>query len=332
MLKIPVSSSGGGGGIFGNSYQHHQYYQQPLYQHHFSGSSAPAAAPPAPPKGADHYHHAEPLFPVRWRSLVDNVVVELLASMFVNLATILCWTSSTSDSLQFVPSVVLGLVFMCIKDEDYFFPDGSPTVTFVLWVLGGYTWIHMAARVVGQALGFGLSLWICMMAVVPPLNMRVEQGLSCMFALELIGTALEHMAIVYVILPLLPPASSSPTTNPTTNSSNSNNNNQSGLRMLRKVKPKSHHESQAPPNPMVMHASLVFAGLHWCLSKGLCIEMSPMVTLLVAILRSNAGHHENAWSLAIVAIWAQFVGVGLCVAYVSLFAPRETKYWPLSRS
>ena len=263
----------------------------------------PAPAQPPP----------DPELAVRWRTLLDNVMVELMASLFVNLATILCWTSSTTDALQFAPSVVLGLVFLCIKDEDYFFPDGSPTVSFVLWVLGGYTWIHLAARIVGQLVGFALALWICLFAVIPRLDVRVEQGLGCAFALELIGTALEHMAIVYVVLPLLPPASSPFS--------------------VRKVKPKSHHEAQAPPNAMVMHASLVFAGLHWCLSKGLCIEMSPMITLLLAILRTTTHDtaFENAWPQAIVAIWAQAVGVGLCVAYVALFAPRETKYWPLGR-
>lgn len=275
------------------------------------------------------------VFP-HWRTLVDNMVVELMASLFVSLSTILCWTTSMTDTIQFMPSVVLGLVLICIKDEDYFFPDTSPTVTFVLWVLGGYTWIHVLARMIGQVLGFAIALWICLYAQVPMLVYRVEHTLTVAFALELIGTTLEHMAIVYVILPLLPPAHHHSTAVA------------ESLRFVfPKVKPKSHHETQAPSNQVVLHAALVLGGLHWCLSRGMCIEMSPLQTLLVMILRwqkkglstpvghdssssvgvASSSYHE-VWSTATVALWAQAVGLLLCISYVLLFAPRETKYWP----
>ena len=255
---------------------------------------------------------------IRWRTLVDNLVVELLSSLFVNLVTILCWTASTTDLLQFMPSVTLGLVLVCIKDEDYFFPDTSPTVTFVLWVLGGYTWIHVVARLVGQLIGFAIAAWICLYAALPALDYRVEHPLTVVFALEVIGTTMEHMAVVYVILPLLPPAH--------VHLSYPSLQQQQQQRGLPRVKAKSHHETQAPSNPMVMHAALTFAGLHWCLSRGFCIEMSPMVTLLVLLLRCNAKDAGDRmglfWSVATISLWAQVVGVLACVAYVALFAPR----------
>ena len=258
--------------------------------------------------------------PVHWRTLVDNMVVELLSSLFVNLATVLCWTKSTTDLLQFMPAAVLALVLVCIKDEDYFFPDTLPTVTFVLWALGGYTWIHVVARLTGQIIGFGLSAWICLYAVVPVLDYRVEQPLPILFALEAIGTTLEHMAVVYVILPLLPPAHvhlAYPAL--------AKKDEAPPLRWgLARVKPKSHHETQAPSNPMVMHAALTFAGLHWCLSRGFCIEMSPLQTLLIAIVRCNYKKESEAtyWSIATVSLWGQAVGVLICITYVALFAPR----------
>ena len=109
----------------------------------FYGRHAPASGssfggrdgedPSAAPSGGARASSMSPC----WRTLLDNFMVEFMASLFVCLATILCWTPSTTDTLQFVPSLVLGLVLICIKDEDYFFPDTSPTVTFVLWVLGG---------------------------------------------------------------------------------------------------------------------------------------------------------------------------------------------------
>lgn len=289
---------------------------------------------------SSYYTARDSLAAPRWRSLVDNMVVEMLASLLVSLATVLCWTTSNADTLQFVPSLVLGLVLICIKDEDYFFPDTSPTVTLVLWILGGYTWIHVLARVVGQLLGFAIALWICLYATVPPLVYRVEHTTTVVFALELIGTALEHMAVVYVILPLLPPAhhhhqqpqqpfvavgASSYYYPPPPAAAVGATTNQ-----LRKVKPKSHPESKAPSNPVVLHAAIAFSGLHWCLSRGFCIEMTPIATALVAILRAQSLHEpfgsiELVWTTAAVSLWAQAVGVLLCVAYVALFAPREPR-------
>jgi hypothetical protein len=174
---------------------------------------------------------------------------------------------------------------------------------------------------------------------------------------QVIGTALEQLAVVYVVMPLLPPAS-----HPYGNSAISNTMamlGQSGdaaddmyylhghstvaygagmlpqhtpLILLPKVMPKSHEEAQAPSNQEVMHAALALAGLHWCLSRGLCIEMNPPVTIMIAVLRQR--QHEYAdkagevWSMAAVALWGQFVGTVACVAFVALFAPRHTKFWP----
>ena len=279
-----------------------------------------------------------------WRSLIDNMAVEFMASLFTSLATVMFWTTSVTNTLQFMPSVVMGLVLVCIKDEDYFFPDTSPTITFVLWVLGGYTWIHALARMIGQVAGFGIALWILLYADTPILVYRVPNPLNVAFAFELIGTTLEHLAIVYVILPLLPPAHHHHHTHHHSSST-------AAVDSLRfvfpKVKPKSHHETQAPSNPVVLHAAIVLGTLHWCLSRGMCIEMSPLQTLLITILRwQNKGggllatesnstdyHHHgekyhHVWEEFTISLWAQMLGLLICICYVMLFAPRETKYWP----
>ena len=144
----------------------------------------------------------------RWHSLVDNCVIELLASLFLNLTTLFCWNSESDTSIMLIPGISMGLIMLCLKDEDYFFPDGSPMVTLVLWVLGGYSWLHMAARLIGQCAGFALAVWICSNSVLPDLackSMRHATPLL-VFVLEMIGTTLEHMAVVYVVMPLLPPA------------------------------------------------------------------------------------------------------------------------------
>ena len=241
---------------------------------------------------------------VYWRSLLDNCLVEVIASLFINLATVLCWPDAEDTGpLQFVPALALGLVLLCLKDEDYFFPDGAPTVTLVLWILGGYAWPHMLARLCGQAIGFGLALAIALSTEPLKLEHRVEHAHTAVFALELVGTMVEHLAVVFVLMPLLPPTSPS----------------EQG-----KVRPKAHQDTPPPSNAAVMHAAVTFAVLHWCLWRGLCVEMSPPTTLLVAILR---GHHTH-WETVRMALWGQAVGLGACMAYAALFIPRETKYWP----
>ena len=257
------------------------------------------------------------------RTLVDNCLVELVASLFINLATLLCWPNNQQPSeaddrlLQFVPPLTLGLVLLCIKDEDYFFPDGAPTVTLVMWILGGYNWHHMASRLLGHTIGFALALWIGTAVDLPPLVHRVEHAHTAVFALELVGTLIEHLAVVFVLLPLLPPA-------------HAHESQQQGF-AFPKVKLKSHQDTQPPPNHAVMHAALTFAALHWCLWRGFCVDMSPITTLLVAILRTlrptAAMSVQAIWDVAIMALWGQFVGFCLCMLFAALYMPRETKLW-----
>ena len=254
----------------------------------------PAAAIMAPASSAH----------TRWRSLLDNCMVELIASLFINLSTVLCWPDvSDTGPMQFIPPLALGLVLLCIKDEDYFFPDGAPTVTLVLWIVGGYAWPHLLARLCGQAIGTGLALVIALASDVTKLDHRVKHTCVVVFALELIGTMIEHLAVVFMLMPLLPPTTAT----------------ERG-----KVRPKAHQDTSPPTNAAVMHAAITFSVLHWCLWRGLCVEMSPTITLTVAILHGDRAH----WDVVTMALWGQAVGMCACMAYAALFVPRETKYWP----
>ena len=253
--------------------------------------------------------------------MMDNCMVEFLATLFLILATIFCWNWKAADDafVQFIPGLTMGLVLLCLKDEDYFFPDASWTVTIVLWALGGYgSWTHVMARLVGQSLALGMAFWICSSATMPPILMHIEHPLWIVFALETFATMLEHMAVVYVIMPLLPPVNSH------------------GANFLfPKVKPKSDHSTKAPSNPVVMHAAITFASLHWCLWRAFGTEMNPAITLIIAFLRqrqsSSSEHHNsegvNPWSHATMAIWGQVVGLLLCIIYTAVYIPRESKLW-----
>jgi hypothetical protein len=247
-----------------------------------------------------------------------------MAVLFVNLTTIMCWDySGDNQALQFVPALVLGLVLLCLKDEDYFFPDASHTVTLVVWAIGGYhTWSQPCARLLGQTVGLAVSWWICSTATLPHIVIHVQHPLSIVFALELIGTALEHMAVVYVILPLLPPDSS--------HGSNFK---------FPKVKAKSHQDSAAPSNESVMHAAITFTGVHFCLWRAFNVEMNPSITLLIAYIRQmqsetlpSNDHSAAPWTHATMAIWGQVVGITVCILYTILYVPRESKYWPTSKA
>ena len=137
-----------------------------------------------------------------WRTVLDNLLIELISALFINMVSVMCWGPS---DLQ--PAIVLGLVMICIKDQDYFFPDGSWTVTIVMWTLGGYgSWTHVAARLLGQTCAFGVAAWMLNAATVNDLALRVEQPKYIVCCFEALTTLLEHMAVVYVVMPLLPPS------------------------------------------------------------------------------------------------------------------------------
>jgi hypothetical protein len=195
--------------------------------------------------------------------------------------------------------------------QDFFFPDGSSTVTIVLWALGGYgSWTHVVARVVGQSVALGMAFWVCSAASVPTIVVHRSQPMTIVFAMEALATMLEHMAVVYVIMPLLPPPAQQ----------------QHGF-MFPKVKPKSDHATKAPPNHAVMHAAVTFASLHWCLWRGFGTEMNPSITLVLAYLRKQQGVDEHAWEHATMAVWGQIVGLVMCIAYTAVYFPRESKMW-----
>jgi hypothetical protein len=306
MMYFPASN-GGGKGI-----RHHQSEPRPTRT--FGVIQQQTLVPPL--NNVDNNNMGTG----QWRSMVDNCVVEFLAVLFVNLTTIMCWDySGDNQALQFIPALVLGLVLLCLKDEDYFFPDASHTVTLVVWALGGYhTWTQPCARLMGQTVGLAVSFWICSTATLPHLVIHVQHPLGIVFALEVIGTALEHMAVVYVILPLLPPESA--------HGSNFK---------FPKVKAKSHQDTEAPSNESVMHAAITFTGVHFCLWRSFNVEMNPAITLLIAYVRqiqSNSTgvvvENHGPWTHATMAIWGQVVGVLVCIVYTVLYIPRETKYWP----
>jgi hypothetical protein len=200
----------------------------------------------------------------------------------------------------------------------------------------------------------GLSVWICSVATLPRVVIHVQHPLIVVFALELFATMIEHMAVVYIIIPLLPPE----------NSHGSNF-------KFPKVKPKSHQETIAPSNQSLLHAAFTFGTVHFCLWRAFNAEMNMAVTILVAYVRqlqldSNNINSSNLdsyalsrqnisasvisrgllsttstvtagsssldispWSHGATALWGQCAGILLCIIYVVLYIPRENKSLPI---
>ena len=51
-----------------------------------------------------------------WRTIMDNFMVEFMASLFLLLITVFCWNPANT-LLQFAPPLAMGLILLCLKDE-----------------------------------------------------------------------------------------------------------------------------------------------------------------------------------------------------------------------
>ena len=264
-----------------------------------------------------------------WRSIADNFLIEFIASLFVHVSLALCWNAG--DELRFAPAATLGLVMLCLKDEDLFFPDASPTVTFLLYALGGYNAPHLLARLMGQLCALGASIWFCSVAVLPPLAFRIEHPLTVVFGIEALSSLVEHLAIIYFVLPMLPPPQHSNNNAADTNDEVDENRHQQWLFFYRT---RSKRDSTTPPpHAMMVRAALIVTALHYVLQRGLCAEVNPFATVMLAMamqqqVPAEGGHGKDAWQHAGIAVWGQLVGVCIAAAYLVAFAPRLPRQLP----
>ena len=148
-----------------------------------------------------------------WRAVMDNFVIELLAALFINVSALMYGgmkykhgDAHFSDPwTQLIPAMVMGLVLVTLKDDDFFFPDCTHTITLLMWAVGAYdNWVHPFARMMGQTVAMGITIWLCKDIAIPQ---WVSLGRLPMviFASEMMSTIIEHMSVVYLFLPLLPP-------------------------------------------------------------------------------------------------------------------------------
>jgi hypothetical protein len=258
-----------------------------------------------------------------WRAVVDNFIIEFLAALFINVSAVM-YGGMKADSkdphfsdpwTQIIPAVVMGLVMMTLKDDDFFFPDSAQTITLLMWAVGAYdNWVHPLARIMGQTTAIGITIWLCKDIAIPPW-VSIGRPPMVIFSTEMLGTIIEHMAIVYLFLPLLPhivhlQMNNARTPNP----------------KLR-VQPKNHIETDEPTNQVVIHASIAFAGLHWCLRLCFIAEISPSLSVIKSTLwtwqQNTTQTHiiDEIWSECLMAVWGQCVGFLVALVYIVHYLP-----------
>ena len=74
-------------------------------------------------------------------------------------------TSMGMIGTQLIPACAMYAVMVSLKDGDCFFPDATPSVTVLLWLMGGYdSWVQPFARMSGHVLSLGIVVSLVFLA------------------------------------------------------------------------------------------------------------------------------------------------------------------------
>ena len=249
---------------------------------------------------------------VDWRSLIDNLFIETVASVFIDVSAVVYGHLGyellehggggvfMQPQFQLVPAVVCGLVILTCRDESYMPPDATPTVTVLLWCLGAYTtWMEAGARMLGHCIGFVITLLVCWDMGLVPQTMVFERPGAVVFGSEALATCIEHMSLVYLLLPLMPTRFDA-----------------------------SAAKTVVTGNVAAL-AALSFAVTHWCLRVTFASEMNPTVMLLRGVLGSARPQphypEHGVWHECMMAIWGQCVGMLVCIVYCRANMPKVAR-------
>lgn len=249
------------------------------------------------------------------RVLLDAIIIEFLASFFVHVVVLMHWSEPThvdpSDwTLQFLPAVAWGMVLLILRDQDLFFPDTTASITLVQWCLGAYhTWKSPIIRIVGQLLGATAAVGLATLNTVrlPDYTENEHTGRLGLFFLNFAATTLEHLACIYIVLPLLP----------ITNSH---------IKVVSSSASLKEENRAAPSTERISMAAFAFACVHWLLWKTFNSEMIPTITVSVGFMRSYTGADSvsasHAWELVGFCVLGQIVGVVCALGYALFLIPK----------
>lgn len=319
----------------------------------------PAASDKLHPRGVvfTQYH-------VDWRQikrLLDAALIEMLASFFVHTVSVMHWTEpgvvQADWTIQFIPPLAWGMALLILKDEDMIFPDTTMSITLLQWALGAYKddWARPIACIFGQLCGVGLCIGLASVQSVdlPDYTEHTHFTNTALVLLNCAATALEHLAVLYIILPLQPlladvvvahhrPAIMSDTAafggeySPLEASKlgydkngRMSFNNTGAYENYYDQQQRGQETAVAPSQERLSLAAFAFAGVHWLMWKTFSSEMIPTITFAVGVLRvqKDGDHASHAWQTLGLSVAGQCIGVFLIFLYALVFLPaRPTTY------
>ena len=250
-----------------------------------------------------------------FQELIAHAVLEMIASILFTYSSIYMPDSSVDYLKQYVSSVCVFVVVMSLKDSNFFFPDGTPLVTAMLWAATLYTdknnntmWRDIRARIVGQLAGVGVVFFLVYhnkaelkkYADIPTLNETIHSSIWLHSVNEGIGTLIECIAITFATIPLIMPYEDEDFS--TAEPDN----------ML-----KSKFEANPPSNDALITVALSLAAIHYTLERLFQATMNPFSKCIQLYIQD-----APAW-MWVGPLIGQIIGAVLAGMYVKLFIPSE---------
>jgi glycerol uptake facilitator-like aquaporin len=278
----------------------------------FIQTKTPVYLPKAPPTAEEKQTYEDNRY---YQELIAHAVLEMIASILFTYSSIYMPDSGSDYLKQYVSSVCIFTVVMSLKDSNYFFPDGTPLVTAMLWAATLYTdknnntmWRDIRARVVGQLAGVAVVSFLVYnnkaelkrYADIPTLNGTIHSSIWLHSVNEGIGTWIECIAITFATIPLIMPYEDEDL-----DVADPDN-------ML-----KSKFEANPPSNDALITVALSLATIHYTLERLFQATLNPFSKCIQLYIQD-----APAW------MWygpliGQIIGAVLAGVYVKLFIPSE---------
>ena len=236
-------------------------------------------------------------------SILKHMVLEGMASILITYSAAYMPDSETDYLKQYVSSICVFAIIMTMKDSDYFFPDGTPMTTIILYAATLYTnavgstnWKDILGRITGQLIGFAFVVYICVenkhhVTTYGMLSSSYRSNALVHAVNEGVGTMLESIAIAYATIPLMSPYEK-----------------EDGLQ--------SKSEALPPDNASLWVVALSLSSIHYTLERLFQGSMNPLVTLMQHYL-------QDSLSDAASPVFFQCIGLFVAALYIQWCAPSK---------
>ena len=246
-------------------------------------------------------------FPESRSEFFSHMLLEMSASIITTYSAFYMPPSEQDYLKQYVSSLCIFAIVVSLKDSHYFFPDGTPQVTLILWAATLYTdekgttkWGDILSRVIGQLIGWA---WVFGMATTNKANIiqyadipHHHSPIWLHSINEGISTMIECIAIAFAVIPIMAPYK---------NATSPGN----------LIQSKS--ESYPPNNATLAATALSLAVIHYVLERTFQSTMNPLNTIIQVYMQEKEQTQEK-WVLPIV---MQLLGILAACIYVYMYKP-----------